>query len=95
MNSVPEEGFYRMNSRVDGFGTFSHKYIPVPARIWKVSGQRDEAGDLIEDEVFEAHIGGESVPPDRIWPTKNRITEEDYNALCAGNERWKHLISKN
>lgn len=93
INSLPEEGFYKVNSRVDGFGTFSHRYVPIPARIWLISGERDEAGDLIEDEIFGCHIGGETVPVDRLWPTKNRITREEYNALCKSNERWKHLIS--
>lgn len=85
----PIPGFYRVTVRVEGSG-----WVSIPARLWKVSGERDESGDLIEDEVFAAHIGGTPCHVDDFWPAKakHKLTEEEYTALCEGNERWKHLI---
>jgi len=84
----PQVGFYKVNVRVDGVG-----WVPLPARLEMVSGERDEAGDLIEDEVFEGHVAGKVYTVDEFWPHNARhpITEDEYNAICEGNERWTAL----
>ena len=85
----PVTGFYRVTVRVEGCG-----WVSVPARLWLISGIRDEANDLLEDEVFGAHVAGKPMDVDEFWPAKakHRITEDEYVTLCEGNERWKHLI---
>lgn len=84
----PQEGFYKVNVRVDGCG-----WVATPARLWKVSGERDEANDLIEDEVFAAHVAGKSVGVEEFWPGSARhpISEDEYNEMCRGNPRWQVL----
>jgi len=77
----PQTGYYRVTVRVEGSG-----WVSVPARIWLISGDRDENGDLLEDEVFGAEIGNTEVDIWWFWPWKanKKITKDEWLAL----DRW-------
>ena len=58
----------------------------VPVRIWLEGGERDEAGELLSDEVFRAKIGDHEMTWDELvqrWPWLRKIKRSEYDYLMA------------
>lgn len=57
----------------------------VPVRIWWHEGERDEAGDLLEDEGFRCLVKGRPESPYDAWvrllPSPFEISEDEYHYL--------------
>lgn len=70
----PEPGFYR--TRLCKGGPW------VPVRIWK-TGERDENGDLLEDEAMHCDVNGEAHDVFRMWEWcgGRPITIQEYRRL--------------
>lgn len=79
----PQVGFYQIKLVKKG------PFIPV--RIWDHIAERDEAGDLMEDEGLRCQIDGEEANPYEQWVYfgNNPITEAEYNFMVADSAHAK------
>jgi|DEB19_MinimDraft_3_1074340.scaffolds.fasta_scaffold04394_3 hypothetical protein len=82
IHTEPECGYFLIKTQAG--------MLPVSI-FWH--GERDEFGDLIEDEKLCAELAGAAREPDDVWPicAKRPISKEEYLerlwALLAGEER--------
>lgn len=76
----PRPGFYRKKLAKGG--------VWVPVRIWITEAERDEAGDLLEDEIIRCEVDGEERDPFEVWPwvDEKSIDESEYRYMRAGAE---------
>ena len=77
----PETGLYRYQSK-KGAPWFA-------AQIWFHTADRDEAGDLMEDEGFRCEMDGKPTDPYKVWwqlVKGGRIDKKEYNYLTAMSE---------
>ena len=78
----PRPGFYQMRERKGG--------RLVGVRIWIEPGERDEAGDLLEDEPILCQVNGVEADPWQVWPwcakPEQEIDEAGYRYRLAATE---------
>ena len=79
----PIPGFYQ--TRLVKAGPF------VGVKVWFNIAERDEAGDLLEDEGLMMLRDGELVNPydNWVWCMGNEITEAEYNWMIADSDHAK------
>jgi len=83
MNDTPQPGHYK--TRVVRNGPF------VPARVWINVPERDEAGDLMDDEGLMMEVDGEFVNGQHmdqkwLWMIGNPITKQEYDFMIADSD---------
>ena len=73
----PQPGFYKTRRARNG------PWLPV--KVWFHVADRDEAGDLMEDEGMRCEIDGERVSPYQAWMSVARhpISEAEFKRLSA------------
>ena len=76
----PQPGFYKR--RLVRGGPW------VPAAIWVVEPERDEAGDLMSDEIWCCQVNGISVDvyDQWTWLAGHPITREEYDRLTDNDD---------
>lgn len=85
-SDTPHPGFYKM--RLVKGGPF------VPCRVWFNEPERDEAGDLMDDECLMMSINGEFINGQLmgerwIWLMGNPISEAEYRFMLDDAEHAK------
>lgn len=90
MNGIgngPQPGFYQ--TRLTKGGPF------VPARVWFNIADRDEAGDLMDDECMMMEIDGKRIQTELamnekwLWMYGWPITKADYDFMMADSKHAK------
>lgn len=84
-----------MSSQIDDpqVGYYRRRYVRggqwIAARIWFHSAERDEAGDLLEDEGLRCEIDGKPCNPYQEWPNLcgEPISQPEFKFLSA-RRQW-------
>lgn len=83
----PQPGYYK--TRLVRNGPF------VPARVWFNVPERDEAGDLLDDEGLMMEIDGQRINGEQtinekwLWMYGNPIDKQEYDFMIADSDHAK------